>query len=336
MRAKAEPLVSAVIATYNRGSVVGEAIESILSQTYQNVEVIVVDDGSTDDTHEKLKRYSERIRVVWQTNAGPAAAWNRGIIASNGEVIAFLGSDDLWLPTFVERQVSLLQRLGEGVPCCVANCCCRFATGRVTTSFDEARLRTDVEEGKWLNVAEVLVTRFVVFGQAVAVRRAALERAGGFDERLRFLEDYDLALRLSVQGPWGFIREPLVVWRQGADSLSREALRDWAHLYELAIEVRERALCELWDGEESAGVRALLTRGLKGVRRMLQARRMRERNNRIAAGLGSMLLLAERVRAGLFRRSSSYPQMVVAGLESSLCVDSSSDQTEDGGTCQRL
>src|SRR5437899_10455350 len=115
------PLVSAIIATYNRGHIVGEAIESILQQTHKNVELIVVDDGSTDGTREKLGRYGDRIRVVCQNNAGPAAAWNRGIGASQGQIIAFLGSDDVWLPTFVQRQVLLLQQAGESVPCCLAN-----------------------------------------------------------------------------------------------------------------------------------------------------------------------------------------------------------------------
>src|ERR1039457_5929793 len=105
-------LVSVIMPTYNRGYVVGEAIESILNQTYDNIEVVVVDDGSTDNTQEKLKEYGDRIRVVYQRNSGPAAARNRGIRAARGEIIAFLDSDDVWLPTILERQVSLLQQAG--------------------------------------------------------------------------------------------------------------------------------------------------------------------------------------------------------------------------------
>src|SRR5271165_4544868 len=103
------PLVSAIIATYNRAYIVHEAIESILAQSYKNIEIIVVDDGSTDDTQEKLRRFGDRIRLLHQPNAGPAAAWNAGIRAARGEIICFLGSDDVWLPTFVECQVSLLE-----------------------------------------------------------------------------------------------------------------------------------------------------------------------------------------------------------------------------------
>src|SRR5712691_1987531 len=223
------PLVSAIIVTYNRGHIVCEAVECILKQTYENIEVIVVDDGSSDDTQDKLKQYANRIRVVYQQNAGQAAARNRGIEVSQGEIIAFLDSDDIWLLTFVERLVSVLQQAGESMPCCLANARLRFADDSQTTSFDYAYLQTPCEEGIWLNVADVLATRFVQFNQTVAIRRCALERTGGFDERMRYMDDYNLALRLSLEGPWGFIRQPLVVWRQGtsdSNSVSQAGQRD--------------------------------------------------------------------------------------------------------------
>src|SRR5271156_236898 len=104
-------MVSAIIPTYNRGYVVGKAIDSILNQTYDNIEIVVVDDGSTDNTQEKLKEYGDRIRVVYQKNSGPSAARNHGVRASRGEFIACLDSDDVWMPTKIERQVSLLQQV---------------------------------------------------------------------------------------------------------------------------------------------------------------------------------------------------------------------------------
>src|ERR1017187_8226572 len=188
------PLVSAIIATYNRAYIVCEAVESILNQTYKNIEVIVVDDGSTDNTQEILKQYGGRIHVIYQKNSGPAAARNRGIRESRGEIISFLDSDDLWLPTFVERQVSVLQRAGLDVPCSISNSWFRYATGAGTTSFQISDLHAASDEGIWLDPAEVLLNRFVLFSQTIAVRRKALMEAGLFDETLWYLEDYDLAL----------------------------------------------------------------------------------------------------------------------------------------------
>src|SRR5258707_1636701 len=94
----ARPLVSAIVATYNRADVVSQAIESILGQTYENLEVIIVDDGSTDGTVEVLERFGSRLRILRQQNAGPSAARNRGIAAARGEIISLLDSDDVWLP----------------------------------------------------------------------------------------------------------------------------------------------------------------------------------------------------------------------------------------------
>ena len=229
------PLVTAIIATYNRGYIVCEAIDSILNQTYRNTEIIVVDDGSTDDTQQKLQRYGDRIRVLSQKNSGPAAAWNAGIKAAKGKIICFLGSDDLWLPTFVERQVSVLERGGPSVPLSISNAFTRWANGRETYSFDLACLRPEAEEGLWLNAVDVLLTRFVMCGQMIAIRREALEQIGLFDGTLSYLEDYDIALRLSLEGSWGYIREPLVFYRQSTsgDSMSLQASSVDARLSEL-------------------------------------------------------------------------------------------------------
>jgi glycosyltransferase involved in cell wall biosynthesis len=216
------PLVSVIIATYNRGYIVHEAVESVLAQTYNLIEIIVVDDGSVDNTQSVLRTYGSKIRVLEQANAGPASARNMGIQASQGDIICFLDSDDIWLPTYVERQVALLEKVGPSIPCSLGNAITFWADGRETTSFDLAILKPQLEEGLWLNVLEVLLTRFVMCNQMLAIRRSALNKAGSFDPSLRYMEDYDLALRLAVETRWGFIREPLVVFRQSTkgDSLS--------------------------------------------------------------------------------------------------------------------
>src|SRR5690242_17488768 len=124
------PLVSIVIPTYNRAAVIRRTIENIFDQTYSNIEVIVVDDGSTDDTQTTLRQFSDRIRVIRQANAGPAVARNRGIEIAQGEIIAFQDSDDLWKPTKLERQVTLLTKYNKSVPCCLCNAVIGMVDGR--------------------------------------------------------------------------------------------------------------------------------------------------------------------------------------------------------------
>lgn len=240
------PLVSVIIPTYNRAALISQSVESVLVQTYSNIEVIVVDDGSTDDTQLRLKRFGERIRIVSQSNAGPGAARNLGIRLSRGEIIAFQDSDDLWKPTKLERQVRLLESLDASVPCCLCNATFQFPDGRTTTVFDISSINAPHDEVIWSNVAEVLATRLVLFNQMVAIRRSALQRAGGFDETLRYLEDYDLSLRLAFEGPWALIREPLVIYREGSPgSLARRSVQDEVVLKQYEMKIFNRILTTL-------------------------------------------------------------------------------------------
>src|SRR4051812_47543003 len=251
------PLVSVIIPTYNRSMIVAEAIDSVLSQTYTNIELLVIDDGSTDDTMQVLRRYGDKVRVITQDNAGPAAARNRGIAAAQGELIAFLDSDDIWSRTKVERQVSLLLLAGTSVPCCLTNIRMQW-NDREITSFDNSWLCPSIEEGIWLNVADVLATRFVLFNQAVMIRRQVLDRVGFFDANLRLLEDSDLSLRLSLEGPWAFIREPLVTWRETASSCYQEAKKSACRTQGTLIRVLETNLSRLDDSNAHAKLRIQL------------------------------------------------------------------------------
>jgi glycosyltransferase involved in cell wall biosynthesis len=305
------PLVSAIIATYNRGYVVCEAIDSVLRQTYQNIDIIVVDDGSTDDTQAKLQSYGDRIRVVYQKNAGPAAAWNTGIRNSHGSIISFLGSDDLWLPTFVERQVALLRRCGQSTPCCLSNGVLRFANGRETTSFGLALLHPPHVEAVWSNVLEVLATRFVMCGQMIAIRREVLDRIGEFDESLRYLEDYDIALRLSMEGPWGVIRDPLVIYRQsGSDSLSLKVSSHDAVIHEHLLKTREK-INQAVHGQRRDMYYSLMRRATQNARRDLWFSRLDKRRTRLAHLVAQFYRYLEHYRLAIYRRSPWYPQMRV-------------------------
>lgn len=311
-----KPLVSAIVATYNRAHIVGKAIESILRQTYENVEIIIVDDGSTDDTLQKLAEFGKRITVISQKNAGPAAARNRGIKESAGEIVTFLDSDDLWLPAFIERHVNLLNSAGETVPCSLANSWLEFSDGQRLTSFDVGLVRVPDAETIWVNAADVLATRFIMFTQMVAVRRWALERSGGFDENLWSLEDYDLALKLSFEGPWGLIREPLVVWRQGSsDSLSKKAYQDQIRLKQNMITVKERALKRLRQSGQFSPTGKILDRELKYAHWDLRAAQMEQRGTWFARRVAHLLHLAERARMVGYRRSPWFPRVEVKSIE---------------------
>ncbi len=303
------PLVSVIIPTFNRGGVVARAIDSVLGQTYHPVEVVVVDDGSTDATPEVLKTYGDAIVRVVQDNAGPSAARNRGIRESRGELIGFLDSDDLWLPSKLERQVDLLTKVGPEVPCCLCDSLIRMPGGEERSSFEIAWLRPGESQGLWLNPAAVLASRFVLFSQAVLVRRGVLLDCGGFDEHLWLMEDHDLALRLALRGPWAFIREPLVrCWGAQDDciKLSAVARRQPVKLYE-SIEYIDRKVLER-ESLLNDRVRRLLQRDLCSVRRKLRAERWLARGGILAALGARGLLQWVRLERACFGRSRSYPR----------------------------
>jgi glycosyltransferase involved in cell wall biosynthesis len=173
-----QPLVSVIIPAYNRAHTVSETIDSVLQQTYPMVEVIVVDDGSTDGTQEILRGYGTRIRATRQENAGQMAARNCGIRAARGEIITFLDSDDVWLPQCLERHIQVLRKAPAEVPCSLANGWLHFADGRRMTSFQNSFLFSPKQDGLCLNMPDILATRFVMFCQFIAIRREALLQAG--------------------------------------------------------------------------------------------------------------------------------------------------------------
>jgi glycosyltransferase involved in cell wall biosynthesis len=302
-------LVSVIIPTYNRGRTIARAVDSVLAQSWKSVEIIVVDSYSTDGTAEVLASYGDKIRVIRQAKEGPPAARNAGIKAATGEIISFLDSDDEWLPGKLERQVKLLQA-GEasGVKCCVCNARMEFAN-QTLTSFASARLHPEHCEGVWLNPAEVLTTRFLFFNQVVAVRREVLEQTGYF--RPGIMEDYDLALRLSLLGPWAFIADPLVVWHeQLEDGLTRKTSE--LERCERASEILNDVSTSPWLGPLLP--KALLLRQLRALKQNIYALRLSARPNALARLFAGFLLLYLRVCGALNRRLPSTPRMVTRPL----------------------
>lgn len=204
--------VSVIIPTYNRAATVLDAVQSALGQTYPCVEVIVVDDGSSDGTAKLLEECSERIKLLHQENAGPSAARNHGARHASGDVFAFLDSDDVWIPEKIERQVALMDQAGSMMTCCVCNSLISSGLKNITRdAFGVAAIDCKHERAVWKNPGEVLASRFLLFNQVAAIRRESFIKLGGFNTRMRVLEDHELALRLAAMGGvWGIISAPLV------------------------------------------------------------------------------------------------------------------------------
>jgi glycosyltransferase involved in cell wall biosynthesis len=300
-------LVSVIIPTYNRAKTIERAVNSVLAQTWKKVEVIVVDDGSTDQTGEILKTYGDKIRMIRQQNGGASAARNTGIKAATGEIISFLDSDDEWLPSKMERQVKLLHRTeSSGVVCCVCNARMLFSSGTVT-SFQSARLHPEQAEGVWSNPTPILIDRFLFFNQVAAVRREALDRSGYFREDLRIMEDYDLALRLSLMGSWAFIAEPLAVWHEDAGSgLSRNISQ---------LDICTHTMRILKDINNSPRFRlmlpqAMLQRRLRSLNNSICALRLETHENPFMRLIGRWFNLYLRGRKALHSRISPTTRML--------------------------
>lgn len=309
-----EPLVSVVIPTYNRAGIICETIDNVFQQTYRDFELIVVDDGSTDDTQSRLLQYGNRIQVIRQENRGPAVARNRGARAARGEILAFQDSDDLWMPTKLERQVSVLET-DSSLPCCLSNIALGVVDGKEFTSFAQSLIYPKHDEGIWLNVADVLATRFLLFTQAVAIRREVFQKLGGFDESLRYLEDYDLPLRLSFMGPWGFIREPMVTYRKGSSSsFSQAALNDPITLKHCELRICERMLSEVRPGDRESSFRRHLTRRMGIFRRELTAIELGRKRFWGAQAMAKFLMSIERNFMAGYRRSPWFPQAITVPL----------------------
>jgi len=225
----ASPRFSVIVPTYNRGRVLMEAIESVLAQRAGDFELIVVDDGSIDDTGERLRRiHDRRLRRLGLPHRGVAAARNAGIAASSGALVSFLDSDDLWKPDKLEREADFLARhpgVGAVFSDLEKHDGPRFAPSFMrTTEVFSPRLREGGPAEMVLGAREMylwLLQEAIVKTPALTVRRRLLESVGGFDVRWRSSEDWELLLRLAQATPFGYIDRPLAVIRVSPDSLHR-------------------------------------------------------------------------------------------------------------------
>ncbi len=205
------PTVSVIIPTFNRSKLVVNAIQSVLCQTYQDYEIIIVDDGSTDDTVEALKPYMDRIRYVYQANLGASAAQNRGLQLARGKWISILASDDLWLPTKLEAQLNAVASLGKDFGACFTNCDFFGNTDVTPSAFELAGLHEELPFGPLEEPFKVILApHAAIYVQSLLVLRSLVEYPNGFDERIVVSEDTDLLFRLAFKTKICFVNERLV------------------------------------------------------------------------------------------------------------------------------
>ncbi|MCC7359780.1 MAG: glycosyltransferase family 2 protein [Anaerolineales bacterium] len=206
------PTVSVIMAAYNAAPYLAAAVNSVLAQTERAWELIVVDDGSTDDTPAVLARYSDdpRFSVIAQANGGPAAARNRGLEAAQGTLIALLDADDVWRPGYLAAMRAAL----EADPQAVA----AFAGWQYMDASGAPLPQVVIAQAEGL--AEALSWRNPLVPSGAVIRRAALEQCGGFDPALRGVEDWDLWLRLAAVGGLVVVPQVLVFYRTHAENLS--------------------------------------------------------------------------------------------------------------------
>ena len=205
--------VSVIIPTYNRKHTLTRAIESILTQTIKPLEIIIVDDGSDDGTREWIKEEYPFIQYLNQNNSGVSASRNRGIFSANGNWIAFLDSDDEWIPEKLERQLSILRSDKEAVFCHTNEIWIRNGT-RVNQMKKHEKYGGYIFE-KCLDMCRISPSSSII-------KKEVFDHIGYFDESLIVCEDYDLWLRIAAHYKVLFLDQPLIKKYGGhVDQLSR-------------------------------------------------------------------------------------------------------------------
>ena len=198
-----QPTISVVIPTYNRARFLGKAVASVRAQTYPCFEIVIVDDGSTDDTAQVVATLGAGIRYISQANAGPAAARNFGIQEARGDLVAFLDTDDRWLPEKIARQVAILQT-EPAVALVGADMAIEDEAGalQVASNFELRGLQpffARLDNGPVPDAPRLLLKVNFINTSTVLARREVLQALSGFDPRLRYGEDLELWLRIAAR-----------------------------------------------------------------------------------------------------------------------------------------
>jgi glycosyltransferase involved in cell wall biosynthesis len=242
-------MASVIIPTFNRAAFLREAIDSVLSQTAKDFELIVVDDGSTDATRELVESYGEAVRYFFQSNAGASAARNCGIKNARGKFITFLDSDDLWQPKKLARQIEWMKAHPDIMLCYTDEIWIRRGV-RVNQKKIHAKA------GGW--IYPLCLPRCIISPSSVLMRHELFAAAGVFDEQLPICEDYDLWLRVASRFEVGFLAEPLIVKRGGhADQLSHSEFGIDRYRVTALMKIYESGILKkAWQEETAAMIRA--------------------------------------------------------------------------------
>jgi len=209
------PTVSVIIPTYNRAHLIGKAVKSVLNQTYQDFEIIVVDDGSTDNTEEVMKSFNNfKIRYICHSdNRGISVARNIGIRASRGEYIALLDSDDEWLPEKLDKQVDVLQNESPEV-----GVVCSWSYN-IDEKGNYISKRCLPKKGGY--IYEDLLSTNPISVPTVLIRKECFNRVSLFDDLLNAQEDWDMWIRIAKYYRFALIKVPLVKYRKHSDQISK-------------------------------------------------------------------------------------------------------------------
>ena len=221
------PCVSVIIPAYNCAAYIRDALESVLAQDYRNLEVIVVDDGSTDGTADAIAPLQQRIRLVRQPNSGPAAARNHALAIAQGEYIAFLDADDLWLPGKISAQMAYFARHPD-----IRIVYGRWQRWHGDTDGAQELMRSpnecgdDIDEAASGSIYTGMLLDSMIHSITAVAHRSVFETIGGFDESLRTGEDYDLWLRATQRFRVAKLSRTLALYRIHAASTTAAERRE--------------------------------------------------------------------------------------------------------------
>lgn len=217
---KDNPLVSVVIPLYNGEKFIRECLESVYQQTYRPIEVIVVDDGSTDRSPEMVREFPGEKKLIRIPNSDVSHARNVGVENARGELIAFLDQDDKWLPEKIEKQVKLF-RENPDVDLIFTDLIKFYPSGKRHHAPDKHRLALSLTDE---NLFSQLVIKNVLMPSAVMVKKESFLAAGAFDPEFRTCGDYEMWLRMAARGmKFCYLPEPLTLYRQHGENTSRQA-----------------------------------------------------------------------------------------------------------------